>query len=163
MSDTFNNFATSTPRLTVTSNNVDSSHESSNGSPTSWRLSQIVSRCRSRITSNGGVCRRRLLSDNYDNNSIFKICQKCHTTFNSGKYFPNLYLKKRLHNEFQLTSTKIRGISLKGGDLPLKPLRNGGLVGRRGGGGVNIFQIYISNKVYIPSVSFLASKLGDLP
>ena len=54
MSDTFNNFATSTPRLTVTSNNVDSSHESSNGSPTSWRLSQIVSRCRSRITSNGG-------------------------------------------------------------------------------------------------------------
>ena len=50
MSDTFNNFATSTPRLTVTSNNVDSSHESSNGSPTSWRLSQIV-RCRSRITS----------------------------------------------------------------------------------------------------------------
>ena len=43
----------------------------------------------------------------------------------NGKYFPNLYLKKRLHNKFQLTSTKIRGISLKGGgDLPLKPPRN---------------------------------------
>ena len=94
MSDTFNNFATSTPRLTVTSNNVDSSHESSNGSPTSWRLSQIVSRCRSRITSNGGVCRRRLLSDNYDNNSIFKICQKCHTTFKYASEMKN-HLKKQ--------------------------------------------------------------------
>ena len=53
----------------------------------------------------------------------------------NGKYFPNLYLKKRLHNKFQLTSTKIRGISLKGGgDLPLKPPRNGGLGGQRGGG-----------------------------
>ena len=80
----------------------------------------------------------------------------------NGKYFPNLYLKKRLHNEFQLPSTKIRGISLKGGDFTPNPPRNGGLGGRRGGG-VNIFQIYISNKVYIPSVSFLASNLGDLP
>ena len=60
----------------------------------------------------------------------------------SGKYFPNLYLKKRLHNEFQLPSTKIGGISLKGDDFTPKPPRNGGLgVGR--GEGVNIFLLYI--------------------
>ena len=50
----------------------------------------------------------------------------------NGKYFPNLYLKKRLHNEFHLPSTKIRGISLKGGDFTPKTPRKGGLGGRRG-------------------------------
>ena len=60
----------------------------------------------------------------------------------SGKYFPNLYLKKRLHNEFQLPSTKIRGISLKGGNFTLKPLRNGGLGGRRGGRNKYIQNLY---------------------
>ena len=52
----------------------------------------------------------------------------------NGKYFPNLYLKKRLHNKFQLTSTKIRGISLKGGDFTAKTPQTGGLGGLRGGG-----------------------------
>ena len=60
----------------------------------------------------------------------------------SGKYFPNLYLKKRLHNEFQLPSTKIRGISLKGGDFTPKTPRNG-VLGVGGGEGVNIFLLYI--------------------
>ena len=52
----------------------------------------------------------------------------------SGKYFPNLYLKKRLHNEFQLPSTKIRGISLKGGDFPPKTSPERGFRGSEGGG-----------------------------
>ena len=52
----------------------------------------------------------------------------------SGKYFPNLYLKKRLHNEFQLTSTKIRGISLKGSDFTPKTPPERGFRGSEGGG-----------------------------
>ena len=53
----------------------------------------------------------------------------------NGKYFPNLYLKKRLHNEFQLPSTKIRGISLKGGDFTPKTPPERGFRGSEGGEG----------------------------
>ena len=52
----------------------------------------------------------------------------------NGKYFPNLYLKKRLHNKFQLTSTKIRGISLKGGGFTPKTPPERGFRGSEGGG-----------------------------
>ena len=55
----------------------------------------------------------------------------------NGKYFPNLYLKKRLHNKFQLTSTKIRGISLKGGGFTPKTPPERGFRGSEGGEGVN--------------------------
>ena len=55
----------------------------------------------------------------------------------NGKYFPNLYLKKRLHNKFQLTSTKIRGNSLKGGGFTPKTPPERGFRGSEGGGGVN--------------------------
>ena len=60
----------------------------------------------------------------------------------SGKYFQNLYLKKRLHNEFQLTSTKIRGISLKGEDFTPKTPPERGFRESEGGRGKYIPNLY---------------------
>ena len=38
-----------------------------------------------------------------------------------GKYFSKQYLNGRLHAKFQLSSTKIEGVSLNGGGVILTP------------------------------------------
>ena len=59
-----------------------------------------------------------------------------------GKYFSKQYLNGRLHAKFQLSSTKIEGVSLNGGGWFLPPKPSNG-VGIGGGGKIYLPFLYI--------------------